>query len=318
MAAESEDAPIADATAQQREKKEEEEAFVNSALMPDSDEKHSENSSSTTIGTTTKNIKKCTTTTTAVQAAISSIHHCTKASPAFPAALLAIPGSSEKQIEVCCTACGATVALFFQDPSLASTTTTKSTTKNDEAAAAQLDSWGMCMAVKLFQDAQGKILLAVGYEGGHVVIWSIPVEKERNRNFLKPLALGKLHSEPIMALEIDGLGTTGVSGSAEDKLIAFTIDYSSGVVAALSSIDVRKEGVADVAVRGDGKLLASAGWDGKVRVYKRATGKALAVLKYHSQAASAVAFSPQTHVLASGARDGTVALWDVYATPNNL
>jgi WD40 repeat protein len=36
-------------------------------------------------------------------------------------------------------------------------------------------------------------------------------------------------------------------------------------------------------------------------------------LQYHTSAATAVAFSPRSFRLATGARDGTIALWDVYA-----
>lgn len=233
----------------------------------------------------------------AVQAAIDAVHTCPGN---LPAALLAIPGDSEKEAEVCCARCGAALAAFRQDPS-----------------AAEGDRWGMFMAAKLFPGPENRVMLAAGFESGHVVVWDVDAAAAAAPapRVPRPLALGKLHSEPIMALDIDEGGLSGVSGSAEDKLVAFRIDFGRGTVAPTAAVELRKQGVADVALRQDGKLLASAGWDGKVRVYKRASCKALAALRYHSAAASAVAFCPETFVLASGARDGTVALWDVYAKP---
>ena len=264
----------------------------------------------------------------ALEQIIRAIHSCTSEAQAtsnccttdangldqsivLPPAFIAIPGHSEKVVEVCCACCGATVATFIQDP-----------------GAAEVESWGMCMAVKLFLGPQNKIFVAIGYEAGHVVVWDLAkaIEKDKNKKissdvagiYCRPVAQGKLHSEPIMALEVDADGVSGVSGSAEDKLVAFAIDFEAGRVVPENTINVRKQGVADIALRQDGKLLATAGWDGKVRVYKRASGKALAVLKYHSEAATAVVFSPETYLMASGARDGTIALWDIYCKPKKM
>jgi WD40 repeat protein len=193
------------------------------------------------------------------------------------------------------------------------------------------------MSTKLFKgpkEVNNEVLLAVGYESGHFVLWSVTdaVRKATAAAAAvgttssmpysppEPLACAKLHSEPIMALDIDVEGYSGVSGSAEDALITFSITYTgsasaaAATIAPTATINIKKQGVGDVALRPDGKLLASAGWDGKIRVYKKSNGKALAVFKYHSASASALEFSPRSFLIASGARDGTVALWDVYKT----
>ena len=91
--------------------------------------------------------------------------------------------------------------------------------------------------------------------------------------------------------------------------------------------DVRAlRGVAAVAVRDDCKIFAAGYWDGRVRLFEygaRSSGRKLASLGYHEHAATCVAFAP-THSprgvlwaghagwLASGSRDGTVAMWAVY------
>lgn len=69
--------------------------------------------------------------------------------------------------------------------------------------------------------------------------------------------------------------------------------------------------VLDVAFAPYGPLLASAGYDGDIRLWNAETHALLAILKGHRNAVSHVAWSPDARWLASVSSDGTVRLWGV-------
>ncbi len=61
----------------------------------------------------------------------------------------------------------------------------------------------------------------------------------------------------------------------------------------------------------DGRLLASAGEDRRVRVWDLAASALLRELRGHQSAVHALAWSPDSALLSSGAADGTLRHWDV-------
>ncbi len=70
-------------------------------------------------------------------------------------------------------------------------------------------------------------------------------------------------------------------------------------------------GVYGVAYSPDGRRLATSGADNSVTLWDVATGKAIRVLRGHTDVVFAVVFSPDGSLIATGSKDTTIRIWDV-------
>jgi hypothetical protein len=146
--------------------------------------------------------------------------------------------------------------------------------------------------------AQGKIALALVLMAGvlvagvGVLVGTMPAARQA-----AALRAGGLEEPPA------GAAAQAPAGPERRAL-------PEGAIARLGGADSSGE-VFSVAVAPDGKVIATAGWDGVVRLWDPATGKERRRLVGHGFGVFSVAFSPDGQALASGGRDHTIRVWAV-------
>ncbi|XP_032731779.1 guanine nucleotide-binding protein subunit beta-like protein 1 isoform X4 [Lontra canadensis] len=168
---------------------------------------------------------------------------------------------------------------------------------------------GMPMCLELWQaDSSPRPLLLAGYEDGSVALWDVSERKVCSRV--------ACHTEPVMGFDFDSQKARGVSGSAEKALAVWSLDEQQALQVCRTH-ELTNPGIADVKIRPDRKILATAGWDHRVRVFHWRTMKPLAVLSFHSATVHCVAFAADG-LLAAGSGDQRISIWSLYPTHSDM
>ncbi|XP_017885856.1 guanine nucleotide-binding protein subunit beta-like protein 1 [Ceratina calcarata] len=164
---------------------------------------------------------------------------------------------------------------------------------------------GEAMVIKPLRNER---LVLVGYERGTVILWDI-----RQSRVLSSL---KLESCP-MALDFDNNVMKGVIGSPSDNIQTFSLSDNSLFVN--NKIPLTNPGISVITIRPDAKIMAAGGWDSRVRIFSWKNLKPLAVLDQHRETVQDICFSlartrtyDNKYLMATAAKDGYVALWDIY------
>ena len=173
---------------------------------------------------------------------------------------------------------------------------------------------GMVMAVSIFHqqiESSSRLVLASGYEDGRVMV------HVHQGDLINPssgsrwhrLVSSRPHTQPILSLELFPSFAHFLTSSADANIVKFPLsnlsDTSSPEMQPEKSINTRHAGQQGLSVRSDGKIFATAGWDGRVRVYSCQSLKELAVLKWHKVGVYATAFANVTDEKTEGTRDET-------------
>ncbi|XP_053687429.1 guanine nucleotide-binding protein subunit beta-like protein 1 [Sabethes cyaneus] len=156
----------------------------------------------------------------------------------------------------------------------------------------------------------GSYLLA-GYESGTIVLWDL--------NTSKPISHLQLEAgECLMAMDYDPVTNRGVCGGSSSRITVFSLDRQSMEIRQKSVIEIKNAGVHRLRIRKDLKVFASAGWDGRLRVFSWKSLRPLAVLTEHKGELMDIIYSDEkvsmwkAVIMAAAGSDGQISLWDLY------
>lgn len=164
------------------------------------------------------------------------------------------------------------------------------------------------MCLKLWQGSCGsQPSLLAGYEDGSVLLWNLSTGKVLSQLIC--------HQEPVMSLDFDSEKAKGISGSSEKVLSIWSLNEQQNLQVQKTHRLVNA-GISDITIRPDKKILATAGWDHRIRIFGWKKLKPLAVLDYHTATVHSVSFSdhksPSDRLLAAGAKDHRISIWSIY------
>jgi WD40 repeat protein len=169
------------------------------------------------------------------------------------------------------------------------------------------DVTGMCMALRSFETAGGgDALVACAFESGRVVIADLGTGR---------VAIDlKVDEEALLSVDVGASGARAVCAGASQRLTFVELDHATFTARVQASLPLPNRGIGRVVLRPcDEKIVATAGWDGRVRLWQWKRPKpALAVLREHTEAVHDVCFSPNGALLASVSKDCHAMLWSVY------
>lgn len=160
------------------------------------------------------------------------------------------------------------------------------------------NSSGMCLFTKLYA-VQGEVFLLCGYEIGKIILAKLTFNNE-------PEILFEERIFDESCTDADLIDGTIVAVSA-GKLVKIIKDFS----AVNCTVELPFAGCNSVAIRSDGRIFVTGGWDGKIRYFSLKSGKLLAIIDHHFDAISDLKFRPDFGLLAASS-DGTITLFSLY------
>jgi WD40 repeat protein len=153
---------------------------------------------------------------------------------------------------------------------------------------------GMVMAVSLFRHVESRLVLLSGYEDGRVKVHSHQGDLTRNssNSSWQTIMTSQPHSQPVLSLDVLPSKEYFITSGADAILAKFPLTFSAETAAKPDKVvNTKHAGQQSLSVRSDGKIFATAGWDGRLRVYSVKTMKELAVLKWHTLGCYATAIA---------------------------
>lgn len=138
------------------------------------------------------------------------------------------------------------------------------------------------------------------------------------------------HNDPLMTLDVAPDSKCVITAGADQTIQRWTINEDeakrtemmtqNNFCALKDMVNIPESGTSCVKYRCDGRIIVSGHWDHTIRVFDAKRLKPIAVLRHHRDSVFAIDFTrPTTHqqgaggIFATGSKDGTVAVWDIFA-----
>ncbi|KAL2354441.1 WD40-repeat-containing domain protein [Cryomyces antarcticus] len=165
-------------------------------------------------------------------------------------------------------------------------------------------STGMVMALRTLV-LNDRVVVLTGYENGHTCVWrsrgtlsaSFPQCQDLSTKW-DCVYSHQAHTQPVLSLDVAVRLGCYYTSSADATLAQHPLPSSSApplkdktAMEPIRTVQTKHSGQQALTVRSDERILATAGWDARVRVYSAKTMKELAVLKWHKEGCYAVAFA---------------------------
>lgn len=172
-----------------------------------------------------------------------------------------------------------------------------------------LPKLGDPMCMKYIEFPNDRPCLLVGYEAGWLLLWDLSTSQY----------ISKLQTKECpMSVDFHLEQQRGIIGNVSDVIQIFNISKKDFSLSHKLDISIKNPGINKVNTRNDGKVFASGGWDGHIRIFSWFSLRPLVVLTEHRQAVQEVVYSTQkvsywnANILAAGGLDGAITLWDLY------
>lgn len=147
---------------------------------------------------------------------------------------------------------------------------------------------GMVMALKLFHaPVTSDLHVIAGYESGRTYVFKRIVKSQQ----WEAIYTSCPHSQAILSLDFTSALDCYFTSSADAIIAKHPLLVEALDEKPIKQVQTRHAGQQGLAVRSDGRIFATAGWDSRARVYSAKTMKELAVLKWHKDGCYAIAFA---------------------------
>lgn len=154
------------------------------------------------------------------------------------------------------------------------------------------------MALALWSTEQA-IGLIVGYENGHIAVFK--QQNSISSSFIM-ISLLKAHEQPVLSITLSLNDKIAVSTAADSRLVtqhldAFNIskqseDNNCDDCGNHDEISTEQEGQQSAHYNADFSILATAGWDGIIRLYKaKNLSEPHIALRWHKQTVNSIGFA---------------------------